>query len=52
MLVNPITTPYFLQHLPDFKGIETANLSKPIAAAHLQHLPDFKGIETTCINPI
>ena len=36
-----------LQHLPDFKGIETTTQGPLVAAKILQHLPDFKGIETT-----
>ena len=35
-----------LQHLPDFKGIETIQPYLWIEADILQHLPDFKGIET------
>ena len=35
----------YLQHLPDFKGIEILlQLASPFVL-HLQHLPDFKGIE-------
>ena len=36
----------FLQHLPDFKGIETKGRPWTAALIFLQHLPDFKGIET------
>ena len=36
-----------LQHLPDFKGIETQHQQTPEQTYFLQHLPDFKGIETT-----
>ena len=36
----------YLQHLPDFKGIETTCLQFWHALGFLQHLPDFKGIET------
>jgi hypothetical protein len=35
-----------LQHLPDFKGIETRRLQRQLRIGRLQHLPDFKGIET------
>ena len=35
-----------LQHLPDFKGIETQAHAAAAQGAALQHLPDFKGIET------
>ena len=35
-----------LQHLPDFKGIETPNHRLSKQRRRLQHLPDFKGIET------
>ena len=35
-----------LQHLPDFKGIETGLGEGIQQIIHLQHLPDFKGIET------
>ena len=38
--------PVFLQHLPDFKGIETRHRTPYASATPLQHLPDFKGIET------
>ena len=37
---------YFLQHLPDFKGIETNAYTGDKYDLCLQHLPDFKGIET------
>ena len=33
-----------LQHLPDFKGIETTAYPFPLHLVRLQHLPDFKGI--------
>ena len=36
----------FLQHLPDFKGIETLTQDNVNSHFNLQHLPDFKGIET------
>ena len=35
-----------LQHLPDFKGIETPEKEAIVDNGALQHLPDFKGIET------
>ena len=35
-----------LQHLPDFKGIETQCQGASTLSNDLQHLPDFKGIET------
>ena len=35
-----------LQHLPDFKGIETLYCLQMKYLVFLQHLPDFKGIET------
>ena len=38
-----------LQHLPDFKGIETEEGSLIQILNDLQHLPDFKGIETILI---
>ena len=38
--------PTVLQHLPDFKGIETGLNARKSAFTSLQHLPDFKGIET------
>ena len=41
---------YFLQHLPDFKGIETNAYTGDKYDLCLQHLPDFKGIETLVID--
>ena len=38
---------HHLQHLPDFKGIETRTCLYCAWRSLLQHLPDFKGIETT-----
>ena len=38
--------PHVLQHLPDFKGIETCINPFVVQTCPLQHLPDFKGIET------
>ena len=40
-----------LQHLPDFKGIETIWKLYQLPFDGLQHLPDFKGIETTTVMP-
>ena len=37
---------HVLQHLPDFKGIETCRTHWAYPHVALQHLPDFKGIET------
>ena len=39
-------SPSPLQHLPDFKGIETLFRHVFSLLNALQHLPDFKGIET------
>ena len=46
MLVVPALSFMTLQHLPDFKGIETRRLQRQLRIVRLQHLPDFKGIET------
>ena len=39
-----------LQHLPDFKGIETSLITLVLYKWSLQHLPDFKGIETSSVS--
>ena len=44
MLVVAALSFMTLQHLPDFKGIETRRLQRQLRIVRLQHLPDFKGI--------
>ena len=50
-LVSVLAAWTVLQHLPDFKGIETIEPLTLLTLDDLQHLPDFKGIETRHIFP-
>ncbi len=47
---TPLKVWLYLQHLPDFKGIETVVRLSLRVVLHLQHLPDFKGIETLSLS--